>query len=79
MIYNDICYFVDHLGLDFSESVYHDGTSILDLPDLDLQIQENESGNTLDYYDNLELCDMGYGVSLEQMQDIIMDRMGVLL
>lgn len=79
MIYNQFYDFVVCLGLDFSESVYHDGTSILDLTDLDLQVQENESNNTLDYYDNMELCNMAYGVSLEQLQNIVLDRMGVLL
>lgn len=78
MVYNQFYDFVDALNLDFSESVCHDGSRILDLPYLELQIQENESDNTLDYYDNLEICDMTYNVSLKQLQEIIFDRIKML-
>lgn len=77
--YNEIYDFVNMLGLDNNESVYHDGSSILDLIGLDIQIQENiEHTNAIDYYDNLDLCNMVYCVSVEQMQDIIFNRMGVI-
>lgn len=79
MIYDKIYDFTTCLGLDYEEGSYYDGTLILDLPTLEIQIQENGSVNTLDYYDNLELCDTVENVSLKDMQDIILNRMGVLL
>lgn len=77
-MYNQIYDFIINLGLEHSELVNYDGLRILDIYELELQIQENSTPDTVDYYDNLILCDQVYNVSYDTITDLILNRIGVI-
>lgn len=80
MVYNQFYDFIKCLNLDSTQhDDLHSGLLFLDIPEMELQVYQTEEDVLLNYYDNLEACDMVYNVSLEQMQNVILDRMGVLL